>query len=76
MQTITLNVDDEFKAAGDMIGTLIADLKAKKTVAQISTDVLPGLVLAMSGYANFAADIKKADNQVYLLRAIATALES
>lgn len=75
MQQIQLNVDDEFKAVGDVLAGLIADIKAKKPAAQIATDALPGLLAAVGSYASMAADIKKVDNQVYLVRAIAAALE-
>lgn len=75
MQQVQLQVDDEMKAAGDALGLLIADIKAGKTVAQIAADVLPGLVSAVGGYASMATDIKKPDNQLYLLRGILAAVE-
>ena len=75
MQQVQLNVSDEFKAAGDAIAALVSDIKASKATAAIVSDVLPLLVSAVGGYANFAADIKIADNQTYLAYAIAKALE-
>lgn len=75
MQSVQMNVDDEFFAAGDAIGILIADISAKKDVATITADALPKVVQAIAGYANFAADIKKVDNQLYLLRSILNAVE-
>lgn len=76
MQQVILNVDSEFKAAGDLIYTLIKDIKAGKNVAEIAADVLPTLMIAVSGYSAFAADVKKVDNQVYLVKALADALEA
>lgn len=75
MQQVTIMVDDEFKAAGDAIGALITDIKAGKSVEQISADVLPSLLPAISSYANFASDVKKPWNQAYLVEKIAEALE-
>lgn len=76
MQNVQLNVDDEVKAAGDMIKTLILDIKAKKSITAIAGDALPGLIAAVGGYASFAGDVKKSDNQVYLAKCLAEALES
>lgn len=70
MQPVQLQVADEMKAAGDAIQALIADIVAKKSVAQIATDVLPLLVSAVGGYASIGADIQLADNEAYLVRAI------
>lgn len=75
MQQVQLNVDDEMKAAGDALSLLIIDIKAGKAIAAIAGDVLPGLIAAIGGYANMGADIKKVDNQVYILRCLAGALE-
>lgn len=75
MQSVTLNVDDEMKAAGDAIAMIIADVKAGKGAAAIATDALPLLISAVSGYSNMGKDILKVDNQVYLVRAIAMGLE-
>lgn len=75
MQSVTLNVDDEMKAAGDAIAMIIADVKSGKGAAAIATDALPLLISAVSGYSNMGKDILKVDNQVYLVRAIAMGLE-
>lgn len=75
MQQVPLSVDDEIKSLGDALGILVADIKAKKSITQIAADSLPGLLSAVGGYQAAAVDIKKVDNQVYLLRALAQALE-
>jgi hypothetical protein len=75
MKQVQLNVDDEFAAAGDAIKVLIADIKAGKSIAVITGDALPNLIVAIGGYANMAADVKKVDNQIYLVKSIADALE-
>lgn len=76
MKTVELQVDDEFAAAGDAISSIIADIKAKKSVAEIAADALPQLIAAVGGYSKFADDIKKVDNQLYLVKAIAGPLEA
>lgn len=75
MQVVQLNVADEVKALGDALAIIVLDVKAKKGVAQIATDALPGLLAAIGGMANIGADIKLVDNQVYLIKALAQALE-
>ncbi len=75
MQIIQLNVDDEVKSLGDALTSLISDIKAKKSVGVIAADALPSLISAVGGYANMGADLKKVDNQTYLLRALGLALE-
>jgi hypothetical protein len=75
VQNKTLNVDDEYAALGDGIHDLIAGIKGKKPVTEIVSDVLPDLVAAVGGLANLGKDIKKVDNQVYLVKCIADALE-
>lgn len=75
MKQVTMNVDDEFAAAGDLIAILIADISAKKDVATIAADALPKAIAVVGAYQNFAADIKKVDNQLYLLKVILGALE-
>lgn len=73
---ITLSCSSEFIAAGNAIGALIGDLVAKKTVAQISGDVLPQALAAVGGSTNISTDIKAIDNQIYLLRCILLAVEA
>jgi hypothetical protein len=75
MQTVQLQVDDEIKAVADAIGGLISDIKAGKTVVQDLTDALMALVPAVSALQALPADIKKVDNQVYILKSLGDALE-
>ena len=75
MQEVQLMVADEVKALGDSLGMLIADIKAGKGLAAIVADVLPGLLSAVGGYADVPADMKSVDNQIYLARILAMALE-
>ncbi len=75
MQTVPLSVDDEMKAVGDAFKVLIVDIMAKKGIATITTDALPLLLSAIGGLQSMGVDIRKVDNQVYLLRCIAEALE-
>ncbi len=70
MQAVQLNVADEVKALGDALQALIADLKAKKSIAQIGADILPALLSGIGGVANIGADLNLADNDAYLARAI------
>lgn len=75
MQQVTLNVSDEYKALGDALNGLISDIKAKKTAVQDLQDLLAPLLGAVAGLQNLGADVKLVDNQVYLIRSIASALE-
>ncbi len=75
MQPVQLSVDDEVKGLGDSLKALIVDIKAKKSAMQITTDVLPGVIAGVTGISTLGADLKKVDNQVYLAKCIAEALE-
>lgn len=75
MVKVELNVDDEFKAAGDALAILIVDIVAKKSITQIAADSLPLLFQAVGGFSAMGVDIKKVDNQVYLAKCLADALE-
>lgn len=70
MQAVQLNVADEVKALGDALQALVADVIAKKSIAQDVSDVLPNLVAAAGGYQNLGVDIGLADNEAYLVRAV------
>ncbi len=76
MQSVQLNVADEVKALGDALKGLISDIKAKKSVAIIAADALPGFMAAIGGYASMSADIKLVDDQVYLVKCLAEAAEA
>jgi hypothetical protein len=74
-QQVILNVDDEVKVLGDVIGGLIADVQAGKTVLQDFENAIGKLVVSVSEFSNLGADLKKVDNQAYLLKCLADALE-
>ena len=76
MQQVQLQVSDEFKAAGDLIGALIADIMAHKPITTIAGDALPNLMAVLGSYSAFAADYKIVDNQIYLLKKILEAVET
>ncbi len=75
MVQVQLNVDNEVKAVADALGLLIADLKAKKSINMIIADVLPGVISAISSYQTVGAEMNSVDNQVYVAKVIAQALE-
>ncbi len=76
MQLVELNVDDEVKALGDALKVLVSDIKDKKSIAQIAADALPGLLAGVAGFAALGGDLKKVDNQAYLLKCLGDALEA
>jgi hypothetical protein len=75
MQTVQLNVSDEFVAFGTAINGLIADIKAGKTAVQDVEDAFASLVGALGALDKIAVDIKAPSNQAYLLLQILTAVE-
>lgn len=74
-QQVILNVDDEVKVLGDVVAMLISDVKAGKTVLQDFEDAIGQLVVSVSAFANINVDLKKVDNQAYLLKSLADSLE-
>lgn len=76
MQQVVLQVDDEYVAFGQALKNLIGDIKAKKSVMQDITDFASPLIGSLGSIANAGADIKKVDNEVYLLKCIAEAAEA
>lgn len=75
-QQVSLTVDDEVKALGDAIAGLIADIKGKKALSAVLADSIPNLMAAVGGFAAFGGDLKKGDNQIYLVKCIAEPLEA
>lgn len=75
MSSLTLNPDPEYKAIGDAIAGLISDIKAGKSALIDAEDAFQALVGSVASLANVAADAKKVDNQVYLLKAILESFE-
>ena len=70
-----LKVDAEFAALGDALASVLSDIKAKKSIGEDFSDALAILLPALSGLASFLGDVKKVDNQVYLIKCLADALE-
>lgn len=75
MQQQVLNVDDEIKALGDAFKGLIMDIKAGKSVISDLSDAILVVVPAVQSVVNAPVDLKKVDNQAYLLWCLANALE-
>ncbi len=75
MQAVSLNVDDEVKALGDALAIIVADVKAGKSLIQDFTDAFGALLGAIGSIQNLPVDIKKVDNQAYLIFALAKVLE-
>lgn len=65
----------EIIAIGSALSDVIGAIKAKKSALEDAQAALPGLISAMAGISNVGADLKKPENQVYLLWAIVQALE-
>jgi len=74
MVQVQLNVDDEIKALADALAIAIVDVKAKKPIAQDLTDVAAKLIPALASLQNVQVDIKKGDNQAYVVKALSDAL--
>ncbi len=74
MKTVTLNVDDEIAALGDLVVLEIADIKAKKGVATYLTDAIPAVITMAGNYQKIGADLKSPDDIAYLVKCIAGAL--
>lgn len=75
-QQVLLLVDDEYMAVGQSLKNLITDIKLKKSVMQDVQDFASPLIGAIGSLASAGADIKKVDNEIYLLKCIAEAAEA
>jgi len=60
MQTVqvTREIPKESKEVVDAITALIADIKAKKSIAEISGDMLPKVVAAVDGFDQLDDEVK------------------
>lgn len=74
MKTITLQVDDEVAALGDLVVQEIADIKAKKGIAVELTDAIPAAISLAGSYQKLGADLKNPDDIAYLVKCLAGAL--
>lgn len=75
MQTVTQQVNDEVKALGDALAALASGIKTKQPVMDIVSKVLPLLLPAAAGFQSLGTDLQAVDNQIYLVYALAKALE-
>lgn len=55
---VQINVPKESKDVIDALVVLIADLKAKKSLVEISSDMLPRLLVAVEGYDQLGDELK------------------
>ncbi len=74
MKSITLNVDDEVAALGDVVLQEIADIKAAKGIVVELTDAIPAAISLAANYQKLGADLKSPDDIAYLVKCIAAAL--
>ncbi len=74
MKTVTLNVDDEVAALGDLVVQEIADIKAAKGIVVELTDAIPAAISLAGNYQKLGADLKNPDDIAYLIKCIAGAL--
>lgn len=60
METVEIkfNVGKDSKEIVDAVVEIIKDIKAKKDIAAIATENLPGLMSAVNGYENLGAEAK------------------
>ena len=55
---VTVTVPAEAKVLADSLVKLVSDLKAKKDLATVTADVLPGLLDAVSKFSELQAEFK------------------
>lgn len=73
MRTVTLNVDDEVGALGDLVIQEAADIKAAKGIVVELTDAVPAVLSMATNYSKLGADVKSPDDIAYLARCLAQA---
>lgn len=73
MKSVTLQVDDEVAALGDLVIQEAADIKAQKGIVVELTDAIPAVISLAGNYAKLSDDIKSPDDLAYLVRCLATA---
>lgn len=79
MQTVSveLKVPKESKEVADAVFGIVADIKAKKSIAEIAGAALPNAIVAVEGYDMLDDEAKsahKADLAAYLAKKIVEAL--
>lgn len=73
MKSVTLSVDDEVAALGDLVAQEVADIKAAKGIAVELTDAIPAVLQLATNYQKLGADVKNPDDLAYLVRCLAAA---
>lgn len=73
MKTISLQVDDEVAALGDLVKTEVADIKASKGIATELADAIPAVITLAGNYQKLAEDVKSPDDIAYLVKCLAEA---
>ncbi len=73
MKSVTLQVDDEIAALGDLLIQEVADIKASKGVAVELSDAVPAVIALAGSYQKLGADLKSPDDIAYLVKCVAAA---
>lgn len=73
MKQVTLQVDDEVAALGDLVIQEVADIKASKGIAVELTDAIPAVITLAGNYQKLSADLKSPDDIAYLAKCLAAA---
>lgn len=73
MKAVTLQVDDEVAALGDLVKKEAADIAAKAGIAVELTDAIPAVITLAGNYQKLSADVKSPDDIAYLVKCLAEA---
>lgn len=73
MKSVTLQVDDEIAALGELVKQEAIDIKAAKGIAVYLTDAIPAVITLAGNYQKLGDDVKNPDDLAYLVKCIAEA---
>lgn len=73
MKQVTLQVDDEVAAIGDLVKQEAADIKAQKGIAVELADAVPCILALAGNYSKLGDDVKSPDDLAYLVKCLAEA---
>jgi hypothetical protein len=59
MEKVQLEGAKEFNDVGELVTTLVSDIVKKKSISEISADVLPKLIAAIDGCTNLPVEMKE-----------------
>jgi len=62
---VSVSVPAQAKALGDALVLVVADIKAKKSIAAIVADSLPALLVAVENYSELQAELQDPQLLVY-----------